>query len=58
MKVHELIAKLMQFDLNMEVGSSGHYGELLNIESVHLSYAEYRERFVDLEIESAGEEPD
>jgi hypothetical protein len=50
--------KLEEFEKEMEIGSSGHYGEILNITSVHLSYVDYNEKFVELEIEPKGNEPD
>ena len=68
MKVKELIEKLQQFDPEMEVGGSGHFGELLEIYDVNLSEqdeATYVDgnfiqlpKWVRLYIQYAGSEPD
>jgi hypothetical protein len=58
MKVGELKKILADMDDNMEVGGSGHFGECLEVYSVHLSYSNHRDKFVEIEMESAGDEPD
>ena len=54
MTVAELKQKLNEFDEDLEIGGWGHFGEYLEIYSVHKA----DEGFVVLSIESAGEEPD
>jgi hypothetical protein len=57
MTVKELIEKLKEFDGNLKVGGSGHYGEILKIDDVYLN--KYRsQKFVEITIQSAGPEPD
>ena len=65
MKVKELIEKLKSFDENLEVGGSGHFGELLEIYDVDLSTMNYLDsnrnplpKFVAISMEGAGDEPD
>lgn len=55
MKVKELIEKLKGLDEEMEVGGSGHFGELLEIYGV-CKYDVYD--YVTLDMESAGDDPD
>jgi len=57
-KVKDLIQKLKKFDPEMPVGGEGYYGELLKLEDVRLSFAYHKPKFVVLEIEDKGEEPD
>jgi hypothetical protein len=54
MTVAELKQKLNEFDDTLEIGGSGHFGEILEIDGLYKS----REGFVVLDMESAGEEPD
>lgn len=54
MTIAELKQKLNEFDETLEIGGWGHFGECLEIYSVHKS----NEGFVVLSMESAGEEPD
>jgi hypothetical protein len=54
MTIAELKQKLNEFDETLEIGGCGHFGECLEIYSVHKS----NEGFVVLSIESAGEEPE
>ena len=65
MTVIELIQKLSHFDSNYEVGGSGHFGELLEIEDVYLKdvrghkiNGKQIDPFVIIRIEWAGNEPD
>ena len=53
MTIVELKKRLNDFDDKLEIGGSGHFGEILNIDGLYLS----RGSFVVLEMESAGEEP-
>jgi hypothetical protein len=54
MTIAELKQKLNEFDENLEIAGSGHFGERLDIYDPYLC----NEGFVVCEIESAGEEPD
>ena len=54
MKVAELKQKLNEFDEKLEIGGSGHFGEILEIDGLYMS----RDGFVVLVMERAGEEPD
>jgi hypothetical protein len=54
MTVEELKQKLNEFDDKLEIGGSGHFGEILEIDGLYMS----RDGFVVLEMDSAGEEPD
>ena len=54
MKIAELKQKLNEFDENLEIAGSGHFGERLDIYDPYLCV----EGFVVLEIECAGEKPD
>ena len=56
--VKELILKLQQFDQELPVGGEGYYGEYLELEDVRLSFANNRSKFVVIELEDKGEEPD
>lgn len=53
MTVGELIKELEKYDKDVEVGGSGHFGEMLEISSVY----KHRE-YVCVDIDSAGDEPD
>lgn len=53
MKVKELIDKLNEFDGELEVGGSGHFGELLEI-----YWVELKETFVAISVEYADNHPD
>jgi len=53
MTIAELKQKLNEFDENLEIAGSGHFGERLKIYNPYLC----NEGFVVLEGESAGEEP-
>lgn len=54
MTVGELKQRLSEFDDDLEIGGSGHFGEVLEIWGVHKSVR----GFVRLDVESSGEEPD
>lgn len=54
MTVGELIKELEKYDKAIEVGGSGHFGELLRIWDVY----KHRDGYVCIDIESAGDEPD
>jgi hypothetical protein len=54
MTIAELKQKLSEFDENLEIAGSGHFGERLDIYNPYLC----NEGFVVLEVESAGDEPD
>lgn len=59
MKVGELIEKLKEFDPEMEVGGSGHLGEILEIYDVRFcKICESATPYVNISIECAGEGPD
>jgi hypothetical protein len=55
--VGDLIKKLQEFPADIPVGGEGYFGELLELEDVRLSY-NHSPKFVALEIEDKGEEPD
>ena len=54
MTVGELKEELNYFDDELEIGGSGHFGEILDIDWIY----KCRKGFVVLEMESAGNEPD
>jgi len=53
--VGQLIDVLLQYDVDLLVGGSGHFGELLEVTDV---YKREDNSQLVIEIESAGEEPD
>ena len=54
MTIAELKQKLNEFDENLQIAGSGHFGEKLDIYEPYLC----NRGFVILEIENAGDEPD
>ncbi len=54
MTVSELKQKLNEFDDNLQIAGSGHFGEMLEIYGLFIC----RSGFVVLDVESAGQEPD
>ena len=54
MTVKQLVQKLGYFDQDRDIGGSGHYGELLNIEKLYNS----PDGFVVIQIEDPGSYPD
>ncbi len=58
MKVKDLITELQKYDPDLDVGGSGHFGELLEISYVSLSCEFTTPRFVHIAVEYPGDEPD
>ena len=60
MTVKELKEKLNEYPDDMEVGGSGHFGEILEIQylSLYDNYDAEQTKYLALSIEYAGIEPD